>query len=110
MNQISPRPPMGQKRPPLVSTKARQNARGKPCSLRLSCCNGDPSTTVLAHLRIFSWAGMGQKPHDALAVYACSDCHDAADGRRNDVPVGNDDLLLALGRTLMEQFGDGVWK
>ena len=38
----------------------RAAARGETCTLRLPCCNGDASTTVLAHLRVFGLAGMGE--------------------------------------------------
>ena len=68
MTNLARRPPLGQKHPPLVSTALRQSARGETCTLRLGCCNGDPSTTVLAHIRAFGWAGMAQKPSDFLAV------------------------------------------
>lgn len=60
--------------------KLRASAKGEQCSLRLICCNGNPETTVLAHIRIGHF-GMGCKPPDTFAVYACSGCHDAIDGR-----------------------------
>lgn len=93
-----------------VKVVARQNARGQVCSLRLSCCNCNPETTVLAHLRMFGWAGMGQKPPDFLAVFACSACHDALDRRVNDAEWGYDDILRGLGETLIKQFRDGVFQ
>lgn len=76
----------------------RDAARGETCTLRLPCCNGDPSTTVLAHLRVFGIAGMGEKPSDAAAVMACGACHDALD-RRDGATAGLwgfEDLLRAL--------------
>lgn len=76
----------------------RQSARGETCTLRLPCCNSDPSTTVLAHLRLFGTAGMGQKPADYAAVYACHACHDALD-RRDMMTAGQcgmEDILRAL--------------
>lgn len=100
------RPPRGQKQPPLVSLSLRQSARGETCTLRLSCCNGDPSTTVLAHIRAFGWAGMAQKPPDFLAVFACSACHDALD-RRSSAEWGWDDVLRALGETLLRHHAAG---
>lgn len=90
--------------PPFVSPAWRNSAKGKPCTLRLDCCNRDPATTVLAHLRCFGWAGMAQKPHDFLAVYACSACHDAIDRRYTAAPWGYDDLLRALGETLTHHY------
>lgn len=99
------REPLGQKSPPLVSPVLRNAARGERCTLRLHGCNGDWSTTVLAHLRFFGWAGVAQKPSDTLAVFACSACHDAIDGRGR---VGGaqwefEDLLRALGETIERQ-------
>ena len=104
------RSPLGQKAPNLVSPKARANARGKECTLRLGCCNHDPATTVLAHIRMFSMAGLGQKPPDFAAVFACSACHDAIDGRSNAAQFGTDDILIAVFRTLTQQFADGIFK
>jgi len=60
----------------------RKFAEGKECMLRIyGHCNGDPATTVLAHIRRANVAGYGQKPPDLCAVLACSSCHDAVDGR-----------------------------
>jgi hypothetical protein len=60
----------------------RDLAHGKPCYLRLyPYCNGDNSTTVLAHIRRGSVAGVGQKPCDIAAMPMCSACHDVYDGR-----------------------------
>lgn len=88
-------------------SKARKSARGKPCALRLACCNGDPATTVLAHLRMFGWGAMAQKPPDYLAVYACFACHDALDGRGEKFWT-YPDVLRALGETLKSMEADGV--
>ena len=109
MGNLARMAPLGQKARNLVSTSLRQSARGQPCSLRLPCCNHDPATTVLAHLRFFSMAGMGHKPPDWFAVYACSACHDAID-RRSDADVSQwefEDLLRALGETLKAHFAAG---
>ena len=57
-------------------------ARGQPCMVRLAgICNFNPETTVLAHIRRANAAGMGHKPPSTCAVWACSACHDAIDGR-----------------------------
>lgn len=90
-------------------SKLRQNARGQTCTLRLDCCNHNPETTVLAHIRMFGWAGMAQKPDDLLGVFACSSCHDALD-RRSCEAWGFDDVLRAMGETLMRQKQAGVIK
>lgn len=61
----------------------RKYAAGKPCTVRIpSICNGDVTTTVLAHFRMSGISGMGMKSPDLLAAFACSDCHDAIDRRR----------------------------
>lgn len=88
---------------------ARKSARGKDCALRLPCCNHNPETTVLAHLCMFGWAGMAQKPPDFLGVYACSNCHDALD-RRTPEGWGFDDVLRALGETLITMHREDVLK
>jgi len=90
-------------------TKLRKAARGQTCTLRLACCNHNPETTVLAHIRMFGWAGMAQKPADYLAVFACSACHDALD-KRSSEEWGFDDVLRAMGETLMRQEAMGNLK
>jgi len=84
----------------------RESAEGQRCSLRLPCCNHDPATTVLAHLRFFNWAGIAEKPINVLGVFACSACHDALD-RRVDSQVGFEDILRALGETLISHVKAG---
>lgn len=44
-------------------------------------CNGNPETTVLAHYRLAGLCGMGLKPPDWSAAWACSACHDEIDRR-----------------------------
>lgn len=107
MGNLANRPPLGQKNPPTVSTALRESARGETCTLRLGCCNSNPATVVLAHLRFFGWAGISQKPDDMLAVFACSACHDAID-RRSVYPWEFEDLLRGLGETLMRQKAKGL--
>lgn len=99
--------PPRQKRPQFVSPALRASAKGQPCSLRLSCCNHDPETTVLAHLRFFGWAGVAEKPDDYLAVFACSSCHDEIDRRSNAGAWEFEDLLRGLGETLKAHFAAG---
>jgi len=98
-----------QKQPRLVSPALREAARGQPCTLRLPCCNHDPETTVLAHLRLFGMAGIGEKPDDWCAVFACSACHDAIDRRGGETAglYGHEDLLRAMIETLRIQFAEG---
>lgn len=101
--------PVRQKQPRLVSPALREAARGQPCTLRLPCCNHDPETTVLAHLRMFGAAGIGEKPDDWCGVFACSACHDAIDRRGGETAglYGHEDILRALIQTLRIQFAEG---
>lgn len=65
------------------SRAIQQAARREVCTLQIpGVCNHDLETTVLAHLPDES-KGMGRKPDDHCAVFACSSCHDVLDGRRN---------------------------
>ncbi len=83
----------------------RKLARGRPCLVRIpNICDGGGETTVLAHIRRGGVGGMGLKPPDLCAVWACAPCHDAIDQRR-PLPawlVADVDtmILAALCRTL----------
>lgn len=69
------------------SNKIRRSARGQDCTLRIpGYCNFDPETTVLAH--VGRDRGMAIKCDDNMAVYACSGCHDAIDGRTTVLEKG----------------------
>lgn len=68
------------------------------------------ASVTLCAVVVLHWAGMGEKPPDFLAVYACSSCHDALDSRSADAPIGYDDILCALGETLMTHFAEGRLK
>jgi hypothetical protein len=57
----------------------RKLAKGRDCQVRLPCCNGDPATVVLAHLRMTGLSGMGIKAEDIFGCYACSMCHNYCD-------------------------------
>lgn len=59
----------------------RKLARGKPCMVRLPGCDGGGETTVLAHYRLAGTCGMGMKPPDLCAAWACDRCHACCDGR-----------------------------
>ncbi len=94
-----------------VSQQVRDFAKGKGCTLRLSgVCNGDPATTIHAHLRFFGWAGVAQKPGDFLGVHACLACHDELDRRNNaGEPVWEfEDVLRALGETQIRLYTAGL--
>lgn len=63
-------------------TNLRKEAKGRECQVRLSgICNGNPETTVLAHYRLAGTCGVGIKPNDLQAAWACSSCHDEIDRR-----------------------------
>lgn len=108
---LTGRGPLGQKQPKAKKSKTkerrplRDNARGKPCTLRLPGCLGDTSTTVFAHYRRFGWGGTAQKPNDLLGCFACHSCHAAQESHHPDCTDA--DLLRAMGETLMIQLQDG---
>lgn len=61
-------------------------------------CNGNPTTTVLCHVRLIGISGAGLKAPDALATFGCSDCHAVCDGqRKSDFGPGERRLMLLEG-------------
>jgi len=62
-------------------SKLTNAARDRDCQVRFPGCSCEPSTTVLAHYRLGGTCGMGMKPNDFQAAWACGYCHDIADGR-----------------------------
>lgn len=81
------------------------------CTLRLTgTCNGNHETTVLCH--IGKAGGMGIKCGDNMAIYACSDCHDAIDGKASYDSMLNpnlhEDLLRALEETQSIWIAEGL--
>lgn len=71
-------------------SKITKSANGKRCTMRLNnVCNGDPSTTIWAHIRSIRYgAGKGIKPPDLIGLYACHDCHSALDKRTRKDKTG----------------------
>jgi hypothetical protein len=62
----------------------RKQARGRECQVRLSgICNGNPETTVLAHVRLIGISGFGIKALDILGAHCCSSCHAYADSHHD---------------------------
>lgn len=56
----------------------RKSARGRECQVRIpGVCNGNPETTVLAHV---NGGGIGRKGADIHGAFACSACHAWLDG------------------------------
>lgn len=71
---LKARKPM--KRTRTKTTPERQRARGCACLVKAAgVCNGDWSTTVLAHFRFLGECGMASKPDDLQGAHACSACN-----------------------------------
>ena len=97
-------------------TDLRKFARDKPCLLRLPGCDGGGPTTVLAHIRYGSLAGIGMKVPNICGVWSCASCHNQLDGRNGTLPRHKDSwesaALAGLLRTLdqlVREFGE-PWK
>jgi len=67
----------------MKQNKFTKSARGQDCTLQImGVCNHNPETVVLCHIPDESGTGkMGGKSSDWCAVFGCSACHDAIDGR-----------------------------
>jgi hypothetical protein len=86
-------------------------AAGKPCLVRLpGICNGDTTTTVLAHIRLAGITGGAQKAPDLLGAWACSACHDEVDRRTRKLELSYATLchLEGVMRTQYRMIKDGV--
>lgn len=74
--------------PPIRSQKYLRGAKGSPCSFMGPTCNGDPETTVFAHLNGAAFGkGKGQKAHDIAGLDACFDCHSYIDVGHGTKPL-----------------------
>ena len=64
-------------------SKITKAAEGRPCTMRLpGHCNGNPQTSVWAHINSIRWgAGRGKKSPDLCGLICCSDCHSILDRR-----------------------------
>ena len=78
------------------SRKVLNSARGQTCTARFpGICNGDPETTVWAHLNGAAFGkGMGIKAHDVLGFHSCSECHRYLDTGHGTKPILSDAELL----------------
>ena len=77
----------------------RKAARSRECQVRIpGVCNGNPETSVLAHIRLTGLCGTGIKPPDLIATIACSACHDEIDRRTHFVDVIALCMVLASGQ------------
>ena len=71
-------------------TKLTKSARGRECTVRIpGVCNGNPETTVLAHL---NGGGMGAKKSHIHGAYCCSTCHDELDYRTDKTPYSRREI------------------
>ena len=94
-------------------SKITKSAKGEDCTVRLpAICNGNPETTVFAHI---NGGGMGRKYSDLHCAYACSDCHAWLDGGYANDPNANRDKrdyehLYAMFRTQIKLLEKGLVK
>lgn len=91
----------------------RKAARGRECQVRIpGVCNGNPETSVLAHIRLAGLCGTGIKPPDLIATIACSACHDEIDRRTHFVDAGyaKECALEGMARTQVIWLKEGVIK
>jgi len=94
--------------------KITRFAKHRMCTIQIpGICNGNAATSVWAHSNQgIHGKGKGIKAHDFYGAIACSDCHDAVDGRRNDLTsedrIGY--LNLGMARTLPMLFKEGIIK
>lgn len=73
-------------------SKITGSAKGQECQVRIpGFCNGDPQTTVFAHL---NGGGMGMKHPDTEGAYCCSACHDVLDERVRQYVFSRSELKL----------------
>ena len=97
-------------------TKTTESARGESCTARIpGVCNWNPETTVFAHAPS-EGSGMAIKSKVAdgadWGAYACSDCHDALDGRTHRLHADDKARfwLDAIFRTQRKLFEKGLWQ
>lgn len=87
----------------------RKLARGRGCQIRLpGVCNHNSETVVLCHVRLSGVSGMGLKAEDALASWACSDCHRYCDTHSDDATARA--FLEGMVRTLAQLIREGAIK
>lgn len=83
-------------------SKLTKAARDRECQVRYPGCSSESSTTVLAHYRLAGTCGMGVKPNDLQAAWACAHCHDVADGRlRASAALSRDEIRLYFAEGVM---------
>lgn len=79
---------MNLRQPPIRSKRYLNGAKGSPCTFMGPTCNGNPETTVFAHLNGAAFGkGGGQKAHDIAGLDACADCHSYVDVGHGTKPL-----------------------
>lgn len=79
------------RQPPIRSQKYLRGSKGSPCTFMGPTCNGNPETTVFAHLNGAAFGkGKGQKAHDIAGLDACFDCHLYVDTGHGTKPLMSD--------------------
>lgn len=86
---------------PFRSRKYLDAGKGKKCTICRASVATDP-----AHIRLKTFCGTSQKPHDFMILDACRTCHDLYGDMNN--PADAELVLAALCRTLERRFHDGV--
>lgn len=112
-NPPRPRLSLAQQDVGVSMANLRKAARGRECQVRIpGVCNGNPETTVLAHIRIAGLCGTGIKPPDLIAAIACSSCHDEIDRRTRlvDAEYAKECALEGMARTQVIWMKEGLIK
>ena len=82
---------MNLREPPIRSSKYLRGSKGSPCTFMGPTCNGNPETTVFAHLNGAAFGkGKGQKAHDIAGLDACFECHSYIDVGHGTKPLMSD--------------------
>jgi len=94
---------------PLKSTKLRQSARTRDCTMRIpSVCNFNSETVVLCHVSTKGSKGMSQKNDDSFAFFGCSNCHQWFDQRTGDPLERAEAALAAVSETQSIWINEGL--
>lgn len=98
-----------------MASKLTKAAKGQQCTIQLHpYCNGNPETTVFAHMNCED-KGMGKKSPDFWGADSCSTCHDIIDGRMKVEPwitsqEVKDCFIRGVYRTLKRRIEQGLIK
>ena len=92
--------------------KITDEARGRPCTIRLPGCTGGGEDSVWCHFPVVQYIGMGMKVPDILGAFGCSHCHDLVDSRKGQMMGQVKLLAFATGvmRTQAQLWREGKLK